>query len=144
LIDSANTISARNPGNGNAITVLAGIKLLSNSVYQTFDVQEWCSSLNGGTSCPALTYTSTIEITKGLKNPPNAMFPSNSIKIEIYTSANDKIDAVTSNLLTIPSCNYGSLQSVSILRSSNVVGQITNLKFTFQTAANTAGALNNA
>lgn len=70
------------------------------SNFNIFTVKEWCSNDNGGISCPT-TFTSKIDIT-GLKNPANAYFPSNSIKIEIYTSAGDKIDSVSTNFYTIP------------------------------------------
>jgi hypothetical protein len=63
------------------------------SSYNTFTLKEWCSDDNGGVSCPT-TFTSKVQIS-GLKNPPNARLPSLSIKIEIYTSGGDKIDAVS-------------------------------------------------
>lgn len=66
-------------------------------------------------------FTSKIKIT-GFKNPANARFPSYSIIIEIYTSAGDKIDSVSSDLYTLPNCNYGAMQSVDIARSSSIVG----------------------
>jgi len=47
----------------------------------------------------------SLEVTQGFKNPANARFASNSIKIETYTSAGDMIDAVSSGLITVPSCN---------------------------------------
>jgi len=98
----------------------------------------WCSS---GGSCPAQTNYISLTVDQGYKNPPNARFPSNSIKIETYTSAGDKIDAIFTNLITIPQCNYGALQSVSLARSVHVVGQKTKLTFTFKTTAGSAGNL---
>lgn len=99
MIDSTQTFAATDKsGSGliNIVTTLSGP--VSN--YNTFTLGEWCSDDNGGTSCPT-TFTSSVELT-GFKNPPNARFPTNSIKIEIYTSAGDKIDAVSSNFYTIP------------------------------------------
>jgi hypothetical protein len=54
-------------------------------------------------------------VTSGFKNPPNARFATNPIKLEIFSSQGDKIDAGT--VMIIPSCNYGDLQSVDVQRS---------------------------
>jgi hypothetical protein len=136
-----NAISVRDPVNpASVIAVKAGLAT-GVTPYLTFSVTEWCSDENSGKDCPA-SYTSTIEVTKGFKNPANARFPTNSIKIEVYTATGDfKVDAVSASLLTIPSCNYGTLQSVQVSRSSNLVGQPTTATFTFKTAAGTPGDL---
>lgn len=112
----------------------------ASGVYQIFSVT-WCATA-GVAACTLSTIkTLSIEISQGFKNPANARFASNSIKLEAYTSSGDKIDAVTSNVITIPSCNYGALQSADVTRSVQTVGQATKLTFTFKTAAIPAGAL---
>ncbi|CDW89223.1 UNKNOWN [Stylonychia lemnae] len=117
-------------GSVGIVTTLAG----PTSNYNTFTLKEWCSDDNGGLSCPN-TFTSKVQIS-GMKNPANARFPTNSIKIEIYTSAGDKIDAVSTDIYTIPMCNYGAMQGVLIARTVNTVGLATTYTFTFQTNSN--------
>lgn len=133
LVDSSTTFAATdNSGSGTVsiLTTLAG----PSSGYITFTLKEWCSDDNGGTSCPP-TYSSSV-IINGLKNPANARFPTNSIIIQIYTSAGDKIDAVSTSFFTTPQCNYGALHSVLITRTVNTVGQATSYTFKFQTNSN--------
>jgi len=70
------------------------------SSYNTFTVVEWCSNNNGNAACPA---GSSLQVQiKGFKNPANARFATNSIKIEITTSAGAIIDAITTSFFTTP------------------------------------------
>ncbi len=104
--------------------------MTNSGVYQIFSVT-WCATAGVAGCTSSTTNPPAIQITAGFKNPATARFATNSIKIEVYTSVGDKIDAVNTNVNTIPSCNYGALQSADVTRSVQTVGQPTKLTFTF-------------
>ena len=92
-------------------------------------VTEWCS---GGNSQCSSGQTYSIKIV-GFKNPSTSVFPSNSIKVEITTSANKMVDSVTTNFFATPQVDYGPLASASISKTPDIVGQSTTYTVNFET-----------
>jgi len=70
----------------------------------------------------------------GLKNPSNTLPPSNSFQIFVDTSGNFKIDSKETSLYATPSIQAGPLTSVTITRSTNVVGADTTYTIKFTTS----------
>lgn len=70
------------------------------SSYNTFTLREWCSNNNVNAACPS-TYSHSLQVT-GFNNPANARFPTNSIRIEITTSAGAIIDSITTSFFSTP------------------------------------------
>ena len=118
MITSISSFSLKDPNNPANVLASTLNAASGNNVYQNFTLTNWCSVYNGGGSCPEQSYTSSIIISSGFKNPALAIFPSHSIIIEIYTSTGFVIDAATANLMTIPSCNYGELVTISFTMSN--------------------------
>jgi hypothetical protein len=118
VITSISSFSLKDPNNLDNVLASTLNAASGNNVYQNFTLTNWCSVYNGGGSCPEQSYTSSIIISSGFKNPALAIFPSHSIRIEIYTSTGFAIDAATVNLMTIPSCNYGELVTISFTMSN--------------------------
>ena len=95
MITSISSFSLKDPNNLANVLASTLNAASGNNVYQNFTLTNWCSVYNGGGSCPEQSYTSSIIISSGFKNPALAIFPSHSIIIEIYTSTGFVIDAIS-------------------------------------------------
>ena len=69
------------------------------------------------------------------EDPSTTVVATDSIYIQTFTAASKIIDAITIGIVMTPYVSYGPLNSLTISRTNNIVGQSPTYTFSFQVSS---------